>query len=164
MCVNQVGGFNCTCKPGFEPRTDDPTKCQRESSFAKNDCIVCLFSLPRVLLLSLSSSLLSAVCEPACQNYGVCVAPNTCDCPAGYPGPGCSGTVNIVEGGCVLSKCLRLVYFKSLKCVCVFVYVKKTAMCSPPCAHGGTCMRWNTCLCRPGWTGEGCHKGKTKLH
>uniref|UniRef100_A0A3Q3DLT2 EGF-like domain-containing protein n=1 Tax=Hippocampus comes TaxID=109280 RepID=A0A3Q3DLT2_HIPCM len=28
------------------------------------------------------------------------------------------------------------------------------AMCFPPCAHGGTCMRWNKCLCSPGWTGE----------
>lgn len=35
-----------------------------------------------------------------------------------------------------------------------------TAMCSPPCAHGGTCMRWNKCLCPPGWTGTGCHTGR----
>lgn len=33
-----------------------------------------------------------AVCDPPCQNYGVCVAPNSCDCPPGYPGVGCSGT------------------------------------------------------------------------
>lgn len=32
-----------------------------------------------------------AVCEPPCHNYGVCVAPNSCDCPPGYPGLGCSG-------------------------------------------------------------------------
>lgn len=32
-----------------------------------------------------------ALCHPLCQNYGVCVAPNSCDCPPGYPGPGCSG-------------------------------------------------------------------------
>lgn len=38
-----------------------------------------------------------------------------------------------------------------------------SAMCSPPCAHGGTCMRWNKCLCRPGWTGEGCHAGTSPL-
>ncbi|XP_051872445.1 wnt inhibitory factor 1-like isoform X2 [Pristis pectinata] len=30
-------------------------------------------------------------------------------------------------------------------------------MCSPPCAHGGTCLRSNTCLCPPGWAGRGCH-------
>lgn len=35
-----------------------------------------------------------------------------------------------------------------------------TAICSPPCAHGGTCMRWNKCLCLPGWTGAGCHTGR----
>lgn len=34
-----------------------------------------------------------------------------------------------------------------------------SAMCSPPCAHGGTCMRWNECLCPLGWTGAGCHTG-----
>ncbi|MEQ2215288.1 hypothetical protein XENOCAPTIV_030156, partial [Xenoophorus captivus] len=31
------------------------------------------------------------VCDPPCQNYGVCVGPNSCDCPPGYPGVGCSG-------------------------------------------------------------------------
>lgn len=36
-----------------------------------------------------------------------------------------------------------------------------SAMCSPPCAHGGTCMRWNKCLCPLGWTGAGCHTGTT---
>lgn len=34
-----------------------------------------------------------------------------------------------------------------------------SASCSPPCAHGGTCMRWNNCLCPLGWTGNGCHTG-----
>uniref|UniRef100_A0A9J7ZHM1 Si:ch211-221n20.8 n=1 Tax=Cyprinus carpio carpio TaxID=630221 RepID=A0A9J7ZHM1_CYPCA len=38
-----------------------------------------------------------------------------------------------------------------------------SAMCSPPCAHGGSCMRWNVCLCRPGWTGDGCHTAVCEL-
>lgn len=42
--------------------------------------------------LNFDSSALSAVCDPPCNNYGVCIAPNSCDCPPGYPGPGCSGT------------------------------------------------------------------------
>uniref|UniRef100_A0A3Q4A914 EGF-like domain-containing protein n=1 Tax=Mola mola TaxID=94237 RepID=A0A3Q4A914_MOLML len=34
----------------------------------------------------------TAVCNPPCHNYGVCVGPNSCDCPPGYPGLGCSGS------------------------------------------------------------------------
>lgn len=42
------------------------------------------------MLIKLSA--FPAVCDPPCHNYGVCVAPNSCDCPPGYPGLGCSGT------------------------------------------------------------------------
>lgn len=104
MCMNHVGGFNCTCKPGFEPRTDEPSKCQRESSLTSSSLF--LRKAEQVSRLDSLCCLLLAVCEPSCQNYGVCVAPNTCDCPAGYPGPGCSGIVN-----CVLCKMIPIFVF-----------------------------------------------------
>lgn len=52
------------------------------------------------VILTFSAS--PAVCDPPCHNYGVCVAPNSCDCPPGYPGPGCSGTIP----DCVVVICL----------------------------------------------------------
>lgn len=30
LCLNHPGGFNCTCREGYEVRTDDLTKCQRK--------------------------------------------------------------------------------------------------------------------------------------
>uniref|UniRef100_A0A8C9ZJF2 EGF-like domain-containing protein n=1 Tax=Sander lucioperca TaxID=283035 RepID=A0A8C9ZJF2_SANLU len=51
-----------------------------------------------------------AVCNPRCQNYGVCVAPNSCDCPPGYPGLGCSAMCSppCAHGGSCMrwNKCL----------------------------------------------------------
>lgn len=32
LCQNHPGGFNCSCREGYVARTDDPTKCQREST------------------------------------------------------------------------------------------------------------------------------------
>lgn len=46
VCVNQAGSFNCTCKPGFELRTDDPTKCQRESSLTSANVETFSYSQP----------------------------------------------------------------------------------------------------------------------
>lgn len=252
-CQNLPGGFNCTCRVGFRVRTDDVTKCERESKPpTMQNASVC--HEPRVHESVFSSP---AVCEPPCHNYGVCVAPNSCDCPPGYPGLGCSGTlqrcsimgchffhelfslwiiivrfevrwINILlywlgvspftsyqlfpPGGSIpiffltifpphiltfdllsyfiliffnshfkflkrnvnpflLSNCgpncRRLLHLFALKTV-LWVLVREmtwplsctAAMCSPPCAHGGTCMRWNKCLCPPGWTGTGCHTGR----
>ncbi|KAK1805472.1 hypothetical protein P4O66_019772, partial [Electrophorus voltai] len=121
VCVNHAGSFNCACRSGFEPRTDEPTRCQ-------------------------------PVCEPPCQNYGVCVAPNTCDCPAGYPGPGCLAMCSppCAHGG----TCLRW-----NTCLCPPGWTGEgchTAMCELPCGNGGRCVAPHTCQCPSDYTGPQC--------
>lgn len=32
LCANHPGGFTCTCREGYNVRTDDLTRCQRESA------------------------------------------------------------------------------------------------------------------------------------
>lgn len=69
-----------------------------------NELLRCVGLLYRLkyegVLITFSAS--PAVCDPPCLNNGVCVAPNSCDCPPGYPGPGCSGT----NPDCVVVICL----------------------------------------------------------
>ncbi|KAI2652330.1 Alanine aminotransferase 2 [Labeo rohita] len=143
VCVNHAGGFNCSCRSGFESRKDDPSKCQ-------------------------------PLCDPACLNSGVCVAPNTCDCPAGYPGPGCSGSCmrwNVclcrpgwTGEGCHTAVC-ELPCANGGRCVapntcqCPSDYSGPQCLiplCSPPCVNGGKCVDINTCSCSDGWTGARC--------
>ncbi len=53
------------------------------------------------------SKSLSAVCEDACQNGGVCVAPDTCSCPSGFTGPTCEADVDECSLGAEVHKCDR---------------------------------------------------------
>ena len=36
------------------------------------------------------------------------------------------------------------------------IVLYSSAVCSSPCANGGTCVSPNTCDCRSGWTGSTC--------
>ena len=47
-----------------------------DSGFQKCSVVVVIF-------------LISAVCSPRCQNGGTCIAPNMCNCTAGYVGELC---------------------------------------------------------------------------
>ncbi|TNM87347.1 hypothetical protein fugu_005568 [Takifugu bimaculatus] len=92
------------------------------------------------------------VCDPPCNNYGVCVAPNSCDCPPGYPGPGCSAMCSppCAHGG----TCMRW-----NKCLCPLGWTGAgchTAICELPCANGGRCVGPNICQCPSDYSGPQC--------
>ncbi|TMS19921.1 Signal peptide, CUB and EGF-like domain-containing protein 1 [Larimichthys crocea] len=92
------------------------------------------------------------VCDPPCHNYGVCVAPNTCDCPPGYPGLGCSAMCSppCAHGG----TCMRW-----NKCLCPPGWTGPgchTAVCELPCANGGRCVGPDTCQCPSDYIGPQC--------
>ncbi|KAM9848933.1 uncharacterized protein ACBR49_008224 [Aulostomus maculatus] len=92
------------------------------------------------------------VCDPPCQNYGVCVAPNGCDCPPGYPGLGCSAMCSppCAHGG----TCMRW-----NKCLCPPGWTGEgchTAVCELPCTNGGRCVGPDTCQCPSDYTGPQC--------
>ncbi|CAJ0922029.1 unnamed protein product, partial [Ranitomeya imitator] len=125
------GGFECSCQTGYrlgsDGRTcDDVDECV---DFTHGGCQQSCRNTLGSYNCSCYTGFTIRTDDPTkCQQlWCVCVATDTCDCPAGYPGPGCS------------------------------------AMCSPPCAHGGTCMRHNTCACPPGWTGSGCQTAVCNL-
>jgi len=40
-----------------------------------------------------------------------------------------------------------------------FLWFSLTAVCSPPCQHGGNCTVPNNCSCTTGWTGQLCERG-----
>ncbi|KAK6314419.1 hypothetical protein J4Q44_G00158780 [Coregonus suidteri] len=92
------------------------------------------------------------VCDPPCQNYGACVAPHTCDCPAGYPGPGCSAMCSppCAHGGTCMrwNMCLCPPGWTGTGC--------HTAVCELPCANGGRCVGPEICQCPSDYTGPQC--------
>lgn len=44
------------------------------------------------------------------------------------------------------------------------LFLFSIATCNPPCAHGGSCRRFNMCQCPVGYTGPACQKGKCLHH
>ena len=54
------------------------------------------FQIAKVHYLMITSNrftrlnlLVIAVCEPACENQGICIRPNVCHCPEGWEGSQC---------------------------------------------------------------------------
>ncbi len=68
------------------------------------------------------------ICEPACQNGGVCIEPDVCDCTGtGYEGSRCQTPENGEE-----------------------------PICDPPCENDGVCLEGNVCHCPSGFEGDRC--------
>ena len=83
----------------------------------------------------------TAICT-GCENGGVCVHPEECQCTAEYTGSSCE-----------IRKKIRL------STVCWLSFIgNNTAICSPECLNG-TCIRPQECDCDPGYTGSHCSIG-----
>jgi len=96
------------------------------------------------------------VCNPACQNGGLCTGSNTCSCTGtGYGGSVCATpvcTLSCLNGGTCSApdtcSCVGTGYTGS-RC--------ETPICALSCLNGGTCSAPDTCACAgTGYTGTRC--------
>uniref|UniRef100_A0A8C2I4F6 Si:dkey-235d18.5 n=1 Tax=Cyprinus carpio TaxID=7962 RepID=A0A8C2I4F6_CYPCA len=122
-CTNTAGSFLCSCRRGYQLHIDGRSCVVKESIFCSrvdflSFTALCVHAYVCISLLTdvTSCALRNGGCDHTCslgaeghihcscragwelsadqRTCIVCVAPNTCDCPAGYPGPGCSGNVS----------------------------------------------------------------------
>ena len=88
-----------------------------------------------------------AICNPGCENGGVCSGPNVCECSTGYEGDRCQ------TGLCAQFQILHIVPVPILIHVAVLFFV---AICNPVCANGGVCSQPNICDCPTWYSGDRC--------
>ncbi|RXM29659.1 Alanine aminotransferase 2 [Acipenser ruthenus] len=190
ICSNTEGSFLCSCRPGFQLHVDqrqcvDIDECKLQNGGCSHGCSNTLgghsCECPGPLVLDLdnktcvnitSCSLRNGGCNQVCTERTEGVV--ECSCKAGWELSSNHRTCQDIDecadftrGGCE-QICEN--HPGSFNCSCSTGYEGRTddrtrcqPMCSPPCAHGGTCMRWNTCLCPPGWTGPSCHTAVCEL-
>ena len=104
---------------------------------------------------------LAAVCTTACENGGVCVAPDQCRCPSGFSGTTC-GICETLPG-CVTGLCSENQAGDEVPNTCKCETDQSgllcdELLCSPSCVNG-VCKDFdgdNKCICEPGWEGDNC--------
>ncbi|XP_046603352.1 hemocytin isoform X1 [Neodiprion virginianus] len=124
-------------------------------------------------------------CLPECQNNGICVAPNQCDCPDNYSGAQCqfkdtpcynlprpplNSMIKCSSKSCTIT-CVPNHAFPDgsgiTNLICKdgnwlptrtdWVSVPDCeAVCSPPCQNGGNCLSLNQCQCLEQFRGPQC--------
>ncbi|KAG5886861.1 hypothetical protein JTB14_017666 [Gonioctena quinquepunctata] len=132
-----------------------------------------------------SVSACEPICSPPCQNSGICVAPNQCNCQENYSGPQCQfenkpclnhpqipmnsrRTCNSKK--CTVT-CMRGHQFPdgseitTMECKNgIWVPTNERwaslpncmATCTPPCQNGGNCLSFNVCQCPQDYRGPQC--------
>lgn len=95
---------------------------------------------------------LSASCSVPCENGGVCVGAEQCQCPAGWSGSDC--TTPVCSSACGANEictgpddCTCKPGFSGSGC--------SDATCQQTCVHG-TCVAPDTCQCQLGWFDANC--------
>ena len=134
----------------------------------------------------------AAVCNPSCQNGGICTAPNTCDCPPTWDGSYCQTCKllhlcihwSTMHNSCMMHECKSVckdasqettthqvilicmnftVICPSMSWLTICINIAHAAVCNPSCQNGGTCTAPNTCSCPPTWDGSYCQTRKLML-
>ncbi|KAK7602195.1 hypothetical protein V9T40_009636 [Parthenolecanium corni] len=124
-------------------------------------------------------------CDPPCSNGGICVLPNTCQCPTNYYGPTCEiknmpcaslpPLTNFAHRKCNEKKCVVTCLAgrvfpdgsTSVEMICddgQWKLSKSTwdtlpdcqAVCTPQCLNGGKCIGKNNCMCPEEFRGPYC--------
>ncbi|XP_030749920.1 hemocytin [Sitophilus oryzae] len=125
------------------------------------------------------------ICLPECQNNGICIEPNQCQCPESFSGPQCQFENKPCLNYPILPKNSRR-SCRSTQCTIecmpnyqfpdgstittmtckngLWVPMKNQwitvpdcqATCSPPCLNGGNCLSFNYCQCPQDFRGPQC--------
>ncbi|CAG4913028.1 unnamed protein product [Colias eurytheme] len=124
-------------------------------------------------------------CEVECQNNGICIYTNTCECPPNFTGKYCEfekkpclvfppipkNSVRECSAELCTIQCLAHHKFLDGTTVanmrCVNGHWEPTRAdltsipdcepeCSPPCGNGGRCIGFNNCFCTEAWRGPQC--------
>jgi hypothetical protein len=106
------------------------------------------------------------VCGVACLNGGVCVAPDTCACAAGFGGAGCAAEHSASCAPACRNGGLCRLGSGGPECVCTEPQREGASAWSGPtcevpgcgqtCLNGGACTSLDTCTCAAGWQGAAC--------
>lgn len=125
------------------------------------------------------------ICLPACQNNGICVAPNQCNCPENFSGPQCqfenrpclnyppmpmnakrkcnskTCTITCMEGhifpdGSQITQMICKDGFWVPAMDKWSSIPDCQAICNPPCMNGGNCLSFNVCQCPQNYRGPQC--------
>ncbi|XP_065176896.1 fibropellin-1-like isoform X4 [Sycon ciliatum] len=105
-------------------------------------------------------------CSPSCANGGTCVS-GKCRCRSGYSGsycqtrvctPSCRNGQTCILGQCRCPRFLDGPVSRSEPGVPEIGYVPfyPAVCCSRSCLNGGTCIGYNRCRCRSGYSGQYC--------
>jgi hypothetical protein len=96
---------------------------------------------------------LTATCSRPCENGGVCVAPELCQCPSGWTGVDCSQPV--CSSGCSSNQICTGPDACSCKAGFTGFPACSTPQCVQTCVHG-RCSAPDTCTCDMGWFDANC--------
>ncbi|XP_066462113.1 mucin-like protein [Eleutherodactylus coqui] len=184
ICINSLGGYNCSCEAGYEVDERDSSLCVDidECSNGANDCASnsnctnlpgnytcdCLPGYegnPSILCVDIDEC---ADNTSNCPNQSFCINTNgsyLCQCLPGYSGESCSDTDECLENTapCPLhSNCTNIP--GSYKCECYQGYGGENCTDIDECSTINQCSDWadcnNTegsynCACRNGYSGNG---------
>ena len=96
---------------------------------------------------------MSAVCTRACENGGICTGTDTCSCPIGWQGAGCTLPI------CATPPGRRQLCTAPNTPTCIPGYTGdacETPQCVQNCGRFGSCTAPDTCTCNRGWFGANC--------
>uniref|UniRef100_A0A8C5Z8W8 Neurogenic locus notch homolog protein 1 n=1 Tax=Marmota marmota marmota TaxID=9994 RepID=A0A8C5Z8W8_MARMA len=183
-CVDQVGGYSCTCPPGFvgERCEGDVNECLSNPCDARGtqNCVQRVNDFHCECRPGHTGrrceSVINGCKGKPCKNGGTCnVASNTargfiCKCPAGFEGATCEndartcGTLRCLHGGTCISgprspTCLCLAPFTGPECQ---FPASSPCLSGNPCYNQGSCeptseSPFYRCLCPPKFNGLLCH-------
>ncbi|XP_022097489.1 fibrillin-1-like [Acanthaster planci] len=176
-CINTVGSYSCTCRPGYLIQPDGYT-CAQDGPVCSPPCRnggTCRYSRQcggntyncRFTECTCRAgftgphceNVLPTSCQPPCMNGGQCVD-GICQCTAGFTGPSCSSDKN----ECLNHRCEHHCQntFGSFQCLCRGGYTINAdgetcseIGCFPPCMNGATCVN-KACVCPEGFSGPNC--------
>ena len=106
------------------------------------------------------------VCDPACHSvHGICTAPDSCSCGAGWDGPTCTQCTNDTLACGIFAHCGNSTTGEGQICVCDYQYagdpyVGCVPVCDAPC-NFGDCIAPNMCSCEGLWKGPNCNQCET---